>query len=52
MANRIVEVGYGNVNRVKIGGNQSLAFIGGPCAIMARPIVFRIFNLNLDVFHG
>ena len=29
-------VGYGDVNKVAIGSNQPLAFIGGPCAIESR----------------
>ena len=33
---KIVEVGYGNVNKVKIGGDLPLAFVGGPCAIETR----------------
>ena len=33
---KIVEVGYGKVNKVKIGGNLPLAFVGGPCAIENR----------------
>jgi len=42
MTNKIIEVGYGNVNRVKVGGNQSLAFIGGPCAIESRDHAFMM----------
>ena len=30
---KIVEVGYGEVNKVSIGQNLPLVFIGGPCAI-------------------
>jgi 2-dehydro-3-deoxyphosphooctonate aldolase (KDO 8-P synthase) len=33
---KIVEVGYGSVNKVKIGNNLPLVFIGGPCAIESR----------------
>ena len=29
-------IGYGDVQKVSIGGNQPLAFIGGPCAIESR----------------
>jgi len=36
MKNKIVEVGYGDVRRVKIGHGLPLAFIGGPCAIESR----------------
>jgi 2-dehydro-3-deoxyphosphooctonate aldolase (KDO 8-P synthase) len=35
LANTIT-VGYGRVNKVKIGGTEPLAFIGGPCAIESR----------------
>jgi len=31
--NKIVEVGYGEVNKVSIGQDLPLVFIGGPCAI-------------------
>ena len=33
---KVVEVGYGNVKRVKIGGKGKLVLIGGPCAIENR----------------
>jgi 2-dehydro-3-deoxyphosphooctonate aldolase (KDO 8-P synthase) len=33
MANKIIEIGYGNVKKVKIGDTEPLVFIGGPCAI-------------------
>jgi 2-dehydro-3-deoxyphosphooctonate aldolase (KDO 8-P synthase) len=36
MSSKIIEVGYGNVKRVKIGGNGKLVLIGGPCAIENR----------------
>ena len=36
MVNKVVEVGYGAVERVIIGDNNKLAFIGGPCAIESR----------------
>ena len=36
MKEKIVEVGYGNVKKVKIGGALPLAFVGGPCAIENR----------------
>lgn len=32
----IIEVGYGSVDKVSIGGNLPLVFIGGPCAIESR----------------
>ena len=36
MTSKIIEIGYGNVKRVKIGGNGKLVLIGGPCAIENR----------------
>ena len=29
-------IGYGNVEKIKIGKNNPLVFIGGPCAIESR----------------
>ena len=34
--NKIIEIGYGKVNKFSIGGHLPLAFIGGPCAIESR----------------
>ena len=36
MEQKIVKVGYGKVNKVKIGGTLPLVFVGGPCAIETR----------------
>ena len=36
MASKVIEIGYGDVKRVKIGGNGKLVLIGGPCAIENR----------------
>jgi 2-dehydro-3-deoxyphosphooctonate aldolase (KDO 8-P synthase) len=33
MNKKIVEVGYGDVKKLKIGGELPLVFVGGPCAI-------------------
>ncbi|MFM1757435.1 MAG: hypothetical protein RL193_12 [Actinomycetota bacterium] len=33
---KVIEVGYGDVKKVKIGGNGKLVLIGGPCAIESR----------------
>jgi 2-dehydro-3-deoxyphosphooctonate aldolase (KDO 8-P synthase) len=33
---KVVEIGYGDVKRLKIGGGNKLALIGGPCAIENR----------------
>jgi 2-dehydro-3-deoxyphosphooctonate aldolase (KDO 8-P synthase) len=37
-----LEVGYGNVNKVKIGEGLPLTFIGGPCAIENREHAFSM----------
>ncbi len=37
-----IEVGYGQVARVKIGDRLPLVFIGGPCAIESREHAFRM----------
>lgn len=42
MASKILEVGYGTVDKVKIGGRLPLAFIGGPCAIENRDHAFKM----------
>jgi 2-dehydro-3-deoxyphosphooctonate aldolase (KDO 8-P synthase) len=36
MKAKIVEIGYGNISKIKVGSNLPLAFIGGPCAIESR----------------
>lgn len=36
MPSKIIEVGYGSVKKVNIGGNAPLVLIGGPCAIENR----------------
>jgi len=36
MPSKVIEIGYGDVKRVKIGGNGPLVLIGGPCAIENR----------------
>ncbi len=45
MKKKILEVGYGSVNRVKIGDRLPLAFIGGPCAIESRDHAFKMAEL-------
>ena len=42
--NKILNIGYGNVKKVKIGGNNPLVFIGGPCAIENESI-----HLNREI---
>lgn len=39
---KIVEVGYGDVEKIKIGGSLPLVFIGGPCAIESREHAFKM----------
>ena len=39
---KVIEVGYGDVNKVKIGGNGNLVLIGGPCAIENRAHAFMM----------
>jgi 2-dehydro-3-deoxyphosphooctonate aldolase (KDO 8-P synthase) len=45
MNKKIIEVGFGSVKKVKIGGNMPLAFIGGPCAIESRDHAFKMAEL-------
>lgn len=42
MDKKILEVGYGSVEKVRIGSNLPLAFIGGPCAIESREHAFKM----------
>lgn len=49
MIKRMLEVGYGNVAKVKIGDRLPLAFIGGPCAIENRDHAFRMARLIGDI---
>jgi 2-dehydro-3-deoxyphosphooctonate aldolase (KDO 8-P synthase) len=42
MASKVIEVGYGKVKRVKIGGGGKLVLIGGPCAIENRDHAFMM----------
>ena len=42
MISKTIEVGYGNVSKVKIGAKQPLAFIGGPCAIESKDHTFMM----------
>ena len=45
MKTKIIEVGYGSVNKVQIGGDMPMAFIGGPCAIESREHAFKMAEL-------
>jgi len=42
MDKAIIEVGYGKVSKVQIGGNNPLVLIGGPCAIENREHAFKM----------
>ena len=45
MKKKIIKVGYGSANKVKIGSSMPLAFIGGPCAIESREHAFKMADL-------
>ena len=53
MASKVIEIGYGDVKRVRIGGNGKLVLIGGPCAIENREhalmMADRIANICDDL---
>jgi 2-dehydro-3-deoxyphosphooctonate aldolase (KDO 8-P synthase) len=40
--NKIIEVGYGSVKKIRIGDRLPLVFIGGPCAIESRDHSFMM----------
>ena len=40
-----LEIGYGKVNKVHIGENLPLVFLGGPCAIESRDHAFKMAEL-------
>jgi 2-dehydro-3-deoxyphosphooctonate aldolase (KDO 8-P synthase) len=42
MQTKVIEVGYGKVKKVKIGGGNKLVLIGGPCAIENRDHAFMM----------
>jgi 2-dehydro-3-deoxyphosphooctonate aldolase (KDO 8-P synthase) len=42
MLSKVIQVGYGKVKPVKIGGGGSLVLIGGPCAIENRDHAFMM----------
>jgi 2-dehydro-3-deoxyphosphooctonate aldolase (KDO 8-P synthase) len=42
MKKKIIEVGYGDINKVKIGDRFPLVLIGGPCAIESREHAFKM----------
>ncbi len=42
MLSKVIEVGYGSVKKVSIGGGGKLVLIGGPCAIEDRDHAFMM----------
>jgi 2-dehydro-3-deoxyphosphooctonate aldolase (KDO 8-P synthase) len=49
MITKVIEVGYGKVNKVRIGNNLPLVFIGGPCAIESRDHAFYMAKAIFDI---
>lgn len=49
MPQGIIEVGYGDVARVKIGKGLPLAYIGGPCAIESRDHAFKMAEMIAEI---
>ena len=44
MKRKVIKIGYGKVPKVTIGKNNSLVFIGGPCAIESKDHAFFMSN--------
>ena len=44
---RKIIVGYGDVDKVSIGLENSLVFIGGPCAIESKEHFFLLWQMKL-----
>ena len=42
MNNKVISVGYGSVEKISIGGQLPLVFIGGPCAIESKDHAFKM----------
>lgn len=51
MDNKIIDIGYGDISKVRIGSNLPLVFIGGPCAIENRDHAFKMADLISQVCH-
>ena len=47
--NKVITVGTGSVNQVKIGLDQPLVFLGGPCAIENRDHAFMMAERILEI---
>ena len=39
---KTIEIGYGKINKLKIGARLPLVFIGGPCVIENREHSFKM----------
>jgi 2-dehydro-3-deoxyphosphooctonate aldolase (KDO 8-P synthase) len=48
---KTIEVGYGDVARVRIGHRLPLVFIGGPCAIESRDHALKMADLIQKIVH-
>ena len=46
---RIIEIGYGDVAKVRIGHKLPLVYIGGPCAIESRDHAFKMAESIADI---
>lgn len=46
---KVISIGYGDVAPVKIGGNEPLVLIGGPCAIENRDHAFMMAEKIADI---
>jgi 2-dehydro-3-deoxyphosphooctonate aldolase (KDO 8-P synthase) len=49
MQKKIIEVGYGSVDKVAIGDQLPLVFIGGPCAIESREHAFKMAAMISEI---
>ena len=52
MDSKIIDVGYGSVDKVSIGGSMPLVFIGGPCAIESREHAFLMAERIGNICHS
>ncbi len=39
---KLVEIGYGQIKKIRIGGVEPLVFIGGPCAIESKDHAYKM----------
>ena len=53
MKQKLIEIGYGKIKKIKIGGNLPLVFIGGPCAIENRDHALKMAeSINIICSNG